>query len=146
MKKLFYILSVCLFAIGVDAQTTQIPALSSDVVLPLEQEPYQQLIGYALEVTNFTFEQSKPMGKYHCEDIFSMDGYTAITEFPCEVIVHSDVGPIVVRYKGINDETSALIDAFLTDNLLKDQIRYNKGRFRFSFEEVKEDKTSATKR
>ena len=84
------------------------------------------------------------MGKYHCEKVFSMDGYSTVSNYPCEVIVHSDTGPIVVRYKGVDDDTSALIDAFLTNNLLKDKIYYNKGRFRFSFEEVAED-TSAEK-
>lgn len=140
MKITRYFFALALMSTAAFAQVGPAAVLNSDVVLPSEQEPYQQLIGYALEITNATFEQAKPLGKYRCEDIFATDGYPALVNYPCQVIVHSDAGPIVVRYQNVNDETSALIDSFLTNNQLKDQIYYRKGRFRFAFENV--DNTS----
>ncbi len=134
MKKLFYTLFLIPVLAGTSYAQTLATPQNPDAIPLSEQDPYQQLIGYALEAAGAAFEEAKPLGKYKCTDVFSLDGYNALEDFPCEVIVHSDTGPIVVRYQNVDDDTSARITAFLTENQLTDNIRYNNGRFRFAFD------------
>ena len=136
MKK---ILLTCLAFIG--AATPAFTQNADDTVLPIadiqtsDQEPFQQLIGYAIEVSSTALETKKPVGRYHCQNIYSMDGYNALFEHPCELIVHSESGPIVVRYKDVTSETDKQIKDFLSDNQMGDSLYYNNGRFRFSVDE-----------
>ncbi len=123
----------------------QIP-LAGDIQLS-EQLPFQQLIGYAIEVSSAALSEEKPVGRYRCERIYSMQGYDSLAEFPCELIVHSIKGPIVVRYKDVPEQMDAEIKTFLTENEMNESLYYNKGRFRFALdepEEVSEEETSET--
>ena len=110
-----------------------------EVLLPSKQEPYQQLIGYAKEVKDILLEQERAMGKYRCEDIYPSNDYSEVSRHTCEAIVHSDEGPIVVRYKGIDDAMNTLIANALTDEIQKKDIQYNNGRFRFPIKEQQSD-------
>lgn len=95
----------------------------------------QQLIGYAIEVSSVALEEKKPVGRYSCSKIYATDGYDALSEYPCELIVHSDKGPIVVRYKEILPDTNSEIQTFLTENQMDSSLYYNNGRFRFALGE-----------
>ena len=137
MKKICFILSAAFLV------STAHAAPKEDLpLLPSEQEPYQQLIGYAEEVKNALIEQKKEVGKYVCNDIFSVEDYTAITKYTCEAIVHTDEGPFVVRYRNIDSETGDLIAHALSCDSQKKDVYYNNGRFRFSLKK-KEEKASA---
>lgn len=133
MKKIYFLLFAIFFTFVANAQ-------NFGILLPSQQEPYQQLISYAKEVKNILLEERKPIGKYHCNDIFSTDSYTVISDYICEAIVHSNEGPFVVKYKGIDDATNALIATALSNDSQKQDIYYNNGRFRFSI--VQDNETS----
>lgn len=133
MKTTCFILSLCMLVCAAQAQDAEL-LLGANVYTTPEQETHQQLIGYALEVKNALIEQDKHLGKYLCADIFSDDGYPSVGNYPCEAIVHSDQGPIVVRYKNVDEATNSAIVEFLKATPLKDPTYYNNGRFRFSLE------------
>ena len=108
--------------------TPTVPAMS-------EQPIFQQLIGYAIEVSSTALTEKTAVGRYSCNRIYSAEGYTFLSEYPCEVIVHSEQGPIVVRYKDVLPDTDTQIRAFLKENQMEETLYYNNGRFRFSLEE-----------
>lgn len=122
------------FAQGFDFENTKRNALPSP-----DQVPFQQLIGYAIEVSSEAFSNKIPVGSYKCEKIYSTEGYNELSKYPCELFVHSKQGPIVVRYQNVPDAMDKDIKKFLSENpQLGLSLYYNKGRFRFEVEEESE--------
>ena len=124
---------------------------SSEVAQPVAngevaktQEAYQQVIAYAIEASSAAVRESKPLGKYTCEKVFSLEGYPALKDYPCELIVHdTENGPIVVRYKNITNEMSAQIAAFIKNNQLSEAVKYANGRFRFALDKDEPEEANA---
>ena len=104
-----------------------------------EQLPFQQVISYAIEVSSIALSEKKPVGRYYCDTIYSIDGYNELPKYPCELIVHSKKGPIVVRYQNISSEMDDEIKTFLSENQMETSLYYNNGRFRFSVDEEDEE-------
>jgi len=100
-----------------------------------DQLPYQQLIGYAIEVSSAALADGVGIGFHNCEDIYSMEGYSVLSKHPCELFVHSKNGPIVVRYQDVSGSMDKDIKKFLSENRLDTSLYYNKGRFRFELDE-----------
>ena len=113
-------------------------ASSSQIQLS-EQLPFQQLIGYAIEVSSVALTDKKPVGRYYCDSIYLMEGYDELSKHPCELIIHSKKGPIVVRYKNVSAEMNEDIKTFLSENQMGTSLYYNNGRFRFSLEDEEEE-------
>ena len=108
------------------------------------QEAYQQVIAYAIEASSAAVREAKPLGKYTCEKVFSFEGYPALKDYPCELIVHdTENGPIVVRYKNITNEMSEQIAAFIKNNQLSEAVKYANGRFRFALDKDEPEEESA---
>lgn len=151
MKKFLLTFALCTVSFSVLAQELD---LSMQTSLSVEDALSQQLIGYAIEVSSAALTEKKPVGRYSCDKIYSMEGYETLPEYGCELIVHSNKGPIVVRYKEVLPETDAQIRSFLKENQMDETLYYNNGRFRFSLseedlaqmaqeEESKEENTSS---
>ncbi|MBE6449628.1 MAG: hypothetical protein E7013_02895 [Alphaproteobacteria bacterium] len=140
MKKLTLFLAiVTVLAAPAFAQEPQELNLQLDANASLadsEQPISQQLIGYAIEVSSTALSEKKPVGRYYCNKIYSSTGYTQLQEYPCELIIHSEKGPIVVRYKGVLPDTDMQIRAFLQENQMQDTLYYNNGRFRFALDDA----------
>ena len=138
MKKSFLIFALCsvFFASNLFAQDAE---MNDSVFLQLnsELEPYQQLISYASEVYSVALSEKKGIGRYSCDKIYSTEGYGVVPEYLCELIVHSNEGPIVVKYKELLPETDQ-------ENHLDKNLYYNNGRFRFSLEEAKNEQQTDT--
>lgn len=100
-----------------------------------EQLPYQQLIGYAIEVSSTALTDNTDVGFYKCEKVYSMEGYDALPKYPCELFVHSKQGPIVVRYQDVSESMDKDIRKFLAENQLGASLYYSNGRFRFELDE-----------
>lgn len=131
MKKFLLTFALCVFSFAAVAQELDLSTQTN----PAEDSLSQQLIGYAIEVSSTALTEKKPVGRYSCDRIYSMEGYENIPEYGCELIVHSDKGPIVVRYKEVLPETDAQIRSFLKENQMDDTLYYNNGRFRFALSE-----------
>ena len=141
MKKIIFALLVSVTAV--------LPALAEDVSIisekkqnllnPSEQLPYQQLIGYAIEASSVASSEEIEVGSYACERIYSMEGYDELSKYPCDLIVHSKQGPIVVKYQDVSDDMDKEIKKFLTENRIGPSLYYNKGRFRFEVDEEASD-------
>ena len=132
MKKSLLTFVLCAFSFAAVAQELD---LSAQTPTSTEDLLSQQLIGYAIEVSSTALTEKKPVGRYTCDKIYSMEGYENLPEYGCELIVHSNKGPIVVRYKEVLPETDAQIRLFLKENQMDDTLYYNNGRFRFALSE-----------
>ena len=145
MKKSFLIFTLCsvFFASNLFAQDAE---MNDSVFLQLnsELEPYQQLISYASEVYSVAASEKKGIGRYSCDKIYSTEGYSVVPEYLCELIVHSNKGPIVVKYKELLPETDQQIRDFIKENHLDKNLYYNNGRFRFSLEEETDEQQTDT--
>ena len=140
MKNLSLFLGILSFlTLPVLAQEAQELNLQLDTKTSLadsEQPISQQLIGYAIEVSSTALSEKKPVGRYYCNKIYSATGYTQLQEYPCELIIHSDQGPIVVRYQSVLPDTDEQIKVFLKENQMEETLYYNNGRFRFALDEA----------
>ena len=138
MKYLLFLLSILTFSASTSfAQSTDsIPLVDLDITPATSEQPIsQQLIGYAIEVSSTALSEKKPVGRYSCNKIYSAEGYNLLSEYPCEIIIHSQQGPIVVRYKDVLPDINEQIQAFLKENQMQETLYYNNGRFRFTLDE-----------
>lgn len=120
------------------------PQPATDGEIAKTQEAFQQVIAYAIEASSAAVRDSKPLGKYTCEKVFSLEGYPALKDYPCELIVHdTENGPIVVRYKNITNEMSEQIAAFIKNNQLSEAVKYANGRFRFALDKDEPEEANA---
>lgn len=125
-----------------DSSVLAQPAADGEVAKT--QEAYQQVIAYAIEASSAAVREAKPLGKYTCGKVFSLEGYPALKDYPCELIVHdTENGPIVVRYKNITNEMSAQIAAFIKNNQLSEAVKYANGRFRFALDKDEPEEANA---
>ena len=132
MKKSLLTFALCIASLNAFAQELD---LSPQTATYSDDALSQQLIGYAIEASSAALTEKKPVGRYSCDKIYSMEGYENLPNYGCELIVHSDKGPIVVRYKEVLPETDNQIRAFLKENQMDDTLYYNNGRFRFTLSE-----------
>ena len=132
MKKTLLTFALCIASLNAFAQELD---LSAQTATYSDDALSQQLIGYAIEASDAALTEKKPVGRYSCDKIYSMEGYENLPNYGCELIVHSDKGPIVVRYKEVLPETDNQIRAFLKENQMDDTLYYNNGRFRFTLSE-----------
>ena len=140
MKKSSLFLGILSFltlpVLAQEAQELNLQLETKTSLADSEQPISQQLIGYAIEVSSTALSEKKPVGRYYCNKIYSAAGYTQLQEYPCELIIHSDQGPIVVRYQGVLPDTDEQIKVFLKENQMEETLYYNNGRFRFALDEA----------
>ena len=137
MKKtvLALLVSVCALSSAFAQSITIIPETRKKNIFTVnDQLPYQQLIGYAIEVSSSAYIDEVGLGLYPCEKIYSMEGYDILPQYSCELFVHSKEGPIVVRYQGVSEELDEEIKQFISENQFGSSLYYNQGRFRFEVE------------
>lgn len=131
MKKSLLTFVLCAFAFSASAQEVDLSAKNVRV----DDSLSQQLIEYAIEASSTALSEKKPVGRYSCDRIYSTEGYNNVPNYGCELIVHSDKGPIVVRYKEVLPQTDEQIRSFLKENQMDNSLYYNNGRFRFALSE-----------
>ena len=138
MKKIIFTLlvSACILTPVFAQNITLIPETGRKKIFTAnDQLPFQQLIGYAIEVSSTAYSEEVNVGYHACEDVYSMEGYDVLSQYPCELFVHSKQGPIVVRYQDVSEQTDEEIKKFLSENQFGASLYYNEGRFRFEVDE-----------
>ena len=92
MKKtiLTLLVSACALSSAFAQSITVIPETRKKNIFTVnDQLPYQQLIGYAIEVSSTAYIEEVGLGFYPCEKIYSMEGYDVPSQYSCELFVHS---------------------------------------------------------
>ena len=137
MKKIIFALlvSVAVVSSALAEDLSIISEKKQNLLNSSEQLPYQQLIGYAIEASSVALSEKVDVGSYACEQIYSTEGYNELSKYPCDLIVHSKQGPIVVKYQDVSDAMDKEIKDFLAENRIGPSLYYNKGRFRFEVDE-----------